>query len=84
MNRWSLPIGVIAHPFGESPDPIPVVDFARIGRFGVIRCPRCRTYINPFCQFTEGGRRMICNVCRTQGGPNPQAKRVHPTKSNVN
>jgi len=37
-----------------------VVDF---GQAGVIRCKRCRTYVNPFATFLDSGRRWKCNVC---------------------
>ena len=39
---------------------VPVVNF---GSTGVVRCRRCRTYINPFVSFLDGGRRWRCNVC---------------------
>jgi predicted RNA-binding Zn-ribbon protein involved in translation (DUF1610 family) len=39
---------------------IPVVNF---GRTGIIRCRKCRAYINPFVNFLEGGRRWRCNLC---------------------
>lgn len=29
------------------------------------RCRGCRTYINPFVVFVDGGRRWACNVCST-------------------
>lgn len=29
----------------------------------IVRCRRCRTYINAFVMFTDGGRRWRCNVC---------------------
>lgn len=28
------------------------------------RCPRCGGYINPFCSFEEGGKKMRCNLCQ--------------------
>jgi len=37
-----------------------VIDF---GNIGIIRCRRCRAYINPFVLWTEGGRRWKCNLC---------------------
>lgn len=29
----------------------------------IVRCRRCRTYINAYVMFTDGGRRWRCNVC---------------------
>lgn len=37
-------------------DPVPVVH-------EITRCRRCRTYINPFVQFLDDGRRWKCNLC---------------------
>lgn len=31
----------------------------------VIRCRRCRAYINPYCVFTDGGRRWQCCICHS-------------------
>lgn len=45
------------------------------GRIGVQRCFRCRTYINPFVQFIDGGRRWRCNMC---GHLNDGSTRVSP------
>lgn len=36
---------------------------AQMGSGGIVRCKRCRTYINPFVTWTDGGRRFNCNVC---------------------
>ncbi|GLJ20808.1 hypothetical protein SUGI_0379320 [Cryptomeria japonica] len=62
MARWHLPLGAVVHPLAEPPDgeEIPVVDF---GPSGIVRCRRCRTYINPYVTFTDSGRRWRCNVC---------------------
>uniref|UniRef100_A0A0C9RQX6 TSA: Wollemia nobilis Ref_Wollemi_Transcript_911_3688 transcribed RNA sequence n=1 Tax=Wollemia nobilis TaxID=56998 RepID=A0A0C9RQX6_9CONI len=62
LARWHLPLGAVVHPLAEPPDgeEIPVVDF---GPSGIVRCRRCRTYINPYVTFTDGGRRWRCNVC---------------------
>jgi hypothetical protein len=39
---------------------VPVIP---LGAAGIVRCRRCRTYMNPFCQWADGGRRFKCNVC---------------------
>jgi len=55
-----MPLGVIVHPLAGKPEEVPIVgpDSA-----GIVRCRRCRTYINPFVQWSDGGRRFRCNVC---------------------
>eukprot|EP01018_Ginkgo_biloba_P004601 Gb_11357 [translate_table: standard] len=62
MARWHLPLGAVVHPLAEAPDgeEVPVVNF---GASGIVRCRRCRTYINPHVMFTDGGRRWRCNFC---------------------
>ena len=64
-------MGMILQPLAEDPDgvPVPTVNF---GTAGVIRCKRCRTYINPFVEFIDNGRRWRCNMCKTNNEvPNP-------------
>lgn len=39
---------------------MPIVSFAPAS---VVRCRRCRTYVNPYVTFTEAGRKFRCNVC---------------------
>ncbi|XP_062225139.1 protein transport protein SEC24 A-like [Phragmites australis] len=62
VSRWHLPLGAVIHPLAESPDgeEVPVINF---GTAGVIRCRRCRTYINPYATFADAGRKWRCNLC---------------------
>ncbi|KAF5193047.1 transport protein Sec24-like, partial [Thalictrum thalictroides] len=62
LSRWHLPLGAVVHPLAEAPDgeEVPVVNF---GPTGIIRCRRCRTYVNPYVTFTDGGRKWRCNIC---------------------
>lgn len=63
MDKSSIPFGCIIHPMAKSTskeDRIPVVNF---GASGIIRCRRCRAYINPFVVFCDNGRRWRCNLC---------------------
>lgn len=59
-----LPLGIVCKPMsgdkGTTNDEIEVVDF---GATGIVRCKRCRTYINPFVSWTDNGRRWRCNIC---------------------
>ncbi|RMZ56193.1 hypothetical protein APUTEX25_002383 [Auxenochlorella protothecoides] len=36
-----------------------------MGGAGIIRCSRCRTYVNPHMAWLDGGRSFSCNVCGT-------------------
>ncbi|KAI8324738.1 hypothetical protein GQ54DRAFT_295911 [Martensiomyces pterosporus] len=59
LKKTKLPFGLVITPFKsqeQGEEPIPVVN-------EIVRCRRCRTYINPFVQFVEGGRRWKCNMC---------------------
>ncbi|KAJ2721324.1 COPII subunit [Coemansia sp. Benny D115] len=59
LKKTRLPFGLVITPFktqAPGDEPIPVVT-------EITRCRRCRTYINPFVQFIEGGRRWKCNMC---------------------
>lgn len=60
--RWQLPLGVIVRPMADEAlgRSVPVIP---LGSHGIVRCRRCRTYMNPFCQWVDGGRRFKCNVC---------------------
>ncbi|KAL6763866.1 COP-II coat subunit [Haematococcus lacustris] len=60
--RWPLPLGAIVQPMADESKgrQVPVVS---LGSAGIIRCKRCRTYMNPFMTWTDGGRKYKCNVC---------------------
>ncbi|KAJ3068826.1 COPII coat Sec23p-Sfb3p heterodimer component [Podochytrium sp. JEL0797] len=63
LTTSMLPMGAVIQPLADlAPGemPVPVVDF---GEAGPLRCRRCRAYVNPWFNFTEGGRKMICNLC---------------------
>ncbi|GMH08942.1 hypothetical protein Nepgr_010782 [Nepenthes gracilis] len=62
FSRWHLPLGAVVCPLAEAPDgeEVPIVNFASTG---IIRCRRCRTYINPYVTFLDGGRKWRCNIC---------------------
>lgn len=58
--RWHLPYGAVVHPMALAGGPVPVANPAGST---IIRCKRCRTYMNPFMAWMDGGRRYVCNVC---------------------
>ncbi|KAI4340024.1 hypothetical protein MLD38_024901 [Melastoma candidum] len=61
-SRWHLPLGAIVCPLAECPDgeAVPVVNFVSTG---IIRCRKCRTYVNPYVTFIDAGRKWRCNIC---------------------
>ncbi|XVF77273.1 hypothetical protein PTKIN_Ptkin14bG0030000 [Pterospermum kingtungense] len=62
ISRWHLPLGAVVCPLAEPPEgeEVPVINF---GSTGIIRCRRCRTYVNPHVTFTDSGRKWCCNIC---------------------
>ena len=60
-SRWHLPYGAVVHPLAETGGQVPV---ANVGHTTIVRCKRCRTYMNPFMVWMDGGRRYSCNVCQ--------------------
>ena len=51
-TRYQLPVGAIVHPLAD-PQDVPVIG---LDHGGIVRCKRCRTYINPFVRWSDGGR----------------------------
>ncbi|XP_058209270.1 protein transport protein SEC24 A-like isoform X2 [Rhododendron vialii] len=61
VSKWHLPLGAVVCPLAEAPDgEVPVLNFSATG---IVRCRRCRTYVNPYVTFTDGGRKWRCNIC---------------------
>mmetsp|Transcript_52422 Transcript_52422/g.126887 ORF Transcript_52422/g.126887 Transcript_52422/m.126887 type:complete len:1184 (+) Transcript_52422:261-3812(+) len=58
-----VPLGGILRPLAPCPDGEEDVDTVQPGQAGIIRCKRCRTYINAFVHWVEHGRRWRCNIC---------------------
>ena len=54
-----IPLGGLLRPLAPN---VPV-DTVQPGTAGIVRCKRCRTYINAFCAWSEHGRRWRCNIC---------------------
>ncbi|KAK7684560.1 COPII subunit [Cerrena zonata] len=61
LNKSKIPLGLVITPYRslkEGEDEVPVVTDTVIAR-----CRRCRTYINPYVQFIDGGNRWRCCMC---------------------
>lgn len=55
LGKSKIPLGLVITPYRslkEGEEPVPVVTDTVIAR-----CRRCRTYINPYVQFIDGGNR---------------------------
>lgn len=57
-----IPLGGVLRPLAPVGDD-EEVDTVQPGSAGIIRCKRCRTYINAFVHWVEHGRRWRCNIC---------------------
>lgn len=68
-----MPIGCHVRPWFNTKESISMVDFFQLYRektgeepqkkFDIPRCSGCRSYVNPFFEFSSHGRQMQCNLC---------------------
>ena len=59
LNKSRLPFGLTVTPY---PAHIPRESVPLINNT-IVRCRRCRTYLNPFVTQTEQGSKWSCNLC---------------------
>lgn len=62
-SSCKVPLGGVIRPLAPVADDDEDVDTVQPGSAGIIRCKRCRTYINAFVHWVEHGRRWRCNIC---------------------
>ncbi|KAI9280486.1 Sec23/Sec24 trunk domain-containing protein [Sporodiniella umbellata] len=58
LTDTSLPFGLIVQPLAQTD--LPLVDS---GSQGPVRCHRCKGYLNPWCRYTDLGKKYVCNLC---------------------
>ncbi|CCF59759.1 hypothetical protein KAFR_0H03490 [Kazachstania africana CBS 2517] len=62
LKKSKLPLALVIRPYQHLQDNINPPPLNEDGL--VVRCRRCRSYMNPFVTFIEQGRRWRCNFCR--------------------
>lgn len=62
LKKSKLPFGLVIRPYQHLYDDIDPPPLNEDGL--IVRCRRCRSYMNPFVTFIEQGRRWRCNFCR--------------------
>jgi len=65
LSKTNIPLAAVVRPLAvaSSQDADAVVPLIPFDKNGIVRCRSCRTYINPYVQFFDGGRRWKCNIC---------------------
>lgn len=58
LNKSKIPFGVILTPYPKNEDEVPTIAGP------IVRCRRCRAYINPYVEFVDQGTRWKCNMCQ--------------------
>lgn len=61
LKKSKLPLALVIRPYQHLQDSVNPVPLNTDGL--VVRCRRCRSYLNPFVTFVDGGRRWRCNFC---------------------
>ncbi|CEP19247.1 hypothetical protein [Parasitella parasitica] len=68
IRDTGLPFGLVLQPLAKlhaDDAALPVVPLAA-------RCSRCKAYVNPWCKFTQGGQRFVCNLCDFENMVKPE------------
>ncbi|KAI8642127.1 Sec23/Sec24 trunk domain-containing protein [Parasitella parasitica] len=74
LKKSRLPLSILLEPYsrvqphGQNHNQIPVISHGTI-----TRCTRCKSFINPFIQFIEGGLKWQCNICEYDDNNVPPA-----------
>lgn len=63
-KKYAMPLGAVIHPLAEPAEDEPGIPVVNFGATGIVRCRRCRSYINFSCRFTDAGRRWVCSMCQ--------------------
>jgi protein transport protein SEC24 len=65
-QKSNVPLAATLQPMAPNPGGYPEVPTVNLSSVGsVVRCKRCRTYINPFVVWNSAGRAWTCNLCGT-------------------
>jgi protein transport protein SEC24 len=59
LLKTKLPFGltITPYPVGIPNESVPIIDGP------IVRCRRCRTYLNPFVEMIDNGSKWRCNLC---------------------
>ncbi|KAJ3372009.1 COPII coat Sec23p-Sfb3p heterodimer component, partial [Allomyces arbusculus] len=66
LAQSMIPLGCIVQPLAELKGGEAPIELVEPGPNGPMRCRRCRAYMNAFMQFSDGGRKFMCNFCFIQ------------------
>ncbi|KAG1451230.1 hypothetical protein G6F56_008137 [Rhizopus delemar] len=58
VGDTGLPFGLVIQPLAHE---VPLVMLSN--NEGPVRCHRCKGYLNPWCRYTDLGRKFTCNLC---------------------
>jgi protein transport protein SEC24 len=64
-SATKVPLGAVLRPLApyQPDDDNDDILTVQPGTAGIVRCKRCRTYMNAFVTWSEHGRRWRCNIC---------------------
>jgi len=63
-KQTGVPFGLVMSPLAEMQEGEHAPPVVNLGETGPVRCIRCKAYMSPNMQFTDGGRRFQCLLCK--------------------
>eukprot|EP00917_Polyrhabdina_sp_WS-2016_P029410 GHVP01062671.1.p1 GENE.GHVP01062671.1~~GHVP01062671.1.p1 ORF type:complete len:867 (+),score=119.62 GHVP01062671.1:305-2602(+) len=62
-QKAHMPVAFSARPMCPMPPGAPEISAVNPGSDKIVRCQKCRAYVNPFVSWESGGRQWKCNIC---------------------
>jgi hypothetical protein len=63
VRETGLPFGLVIQPLALTHPEDTAIPLVPLTSEEPIRCTRCKGYLNPWCKYTQSGKKFVCNLC---------------------
>lgn len=63
VRETGLPFGLVIQPLALTHPEDSAIPLVPLTSEEPTRCTRCKGYLNPWCKYTQSGKKFVCNLC---------------------